>query len=46
LLGALKEELFQLEIEHQEGKLTAEEYGKARAALEQTLQRVLVRGRS
>ena len=46
LLGALKEELLQLEIEHQEGKLTAEEYGKARAALEQTLQRVLVRGRS
>lgn len=46
LLEALKEELFQLEIEHQEGKLTAEEYGKARAALEQTLQRALARNRS
>jgi hypothetical protein len=46
LLAALKEELFQLEIEHQEGKLTVEEYGKARAAIEQTLQRALVRRRS
>jgi hypothetical protein len=46
LLGALKEELFQLETEHQQGKLTAEEYGKARAALEQTLQRALARNRS
>ncbi len=46
LLAALKEELFQLEIEHQQGKLTGDEYGKARAALEQTLQRALARTRS
>jgi hypothetical protein len=46
LLAALKEELFTLDIERQEGKITPEEYGKARAALEQTLQRVLARVRS
>ncbi len=46
LLEALKEELFQLEIEHQQGKLSPEEYAKARAALEQTLQRALARNRS
>jgi hypothetical protein len=43
LLAALKEELFQLEIERQQGKIQAEEYDKARAALEQTLQRALNR---
>ena len=43
LLAALKEELFQLEIERQQGKLAPEEYDKARAALEQTLQRALNR---
>jgi hypothetical protein len=47
LLAALKEELFELEVEHQQGKLTPEEYAKARSALEQTLQRALARaGRS
>ncbi len=46
LLAALKEELFQLEIEHQQGKLTPDEYEKARAALEQTLQRALARTQS
>ncbi len=46
LLAALKEELFQLEVERQQGKLTPEEYDKARAALEQTLQRALARNRS
>jgi hypothetical protein len=46
LLAALKEELFELEIEHQQGKLSPEEYAKARAALEQTLQRALARQRS
>ncbi len=46
LLAALKEELFQLEVEHQQGKITADEYKKARAALEQTLQRALARSRS
>jgi hypothetical protein len=43
LLAALKEELFELEIERQQGKVTAEEYAKARSALEQTLQRALAR---
>ena len=46
LLAALKEELFELEIERQQGKLSEEEYGKARTALEQTLQRALARKRS
>jgi len=46
LLEALKEELFQLEVERQQGKLSPEEYEKARAALEQTLQRALNRASS
>jgi hypothetical protein len=46
LLTALKEELFELEVERQQGKLSPEEYDKARAALEQTLQRALARKRS
>ena len=46
LLAALKEELFELEVERQQGKLTPEEYEKARSALEQTLQRALARNRS
>jgi len=43
LLAALKEELFQLEIERQQGKFAPGEYEKARAAVEQTLQRALNR---
>ena len=43
LLEALKEELFQLEVEKKQGKLTADEYEKARAALDQTLERALKR---
>ncbi len=43
LLEALKEELFQLEVERKQGKLTAEEYEKAKAALDQTLDRALKR---
>ena len=46
LLTALKEELFTLEIEHQQGKLSKDDYEKARAALEQTLQRALARNNS
>jgi hypothetical protein len=46
LLAALKEELFTLEVERQQGKLTPEEYSQARAALEQTLRRALARTRS
>ena len=34
LLEALKEELFQLEVEHKQGKITQQEYEKAKAALD------------
>ena len=43
LLDALKEELFQLEVERKQGKIDDEEYEKARAALDQTLDRALKR---
>jgi hypothetical protein len=46
LLEAMKEELFQLEIDRQQGKLTPEEYGKAKAALDETIKRALARGKS
>ncbi len=43
LLEALKEELFQLEVEKKQGKITPEEYEKAKGALDQTLDRALKR---
>jgi hypothetical protein len=43
LLDALKEEMFQLELERRQGKVTPEEYEKAKAALDQTLDRALKR---
>jgi len=43
LLAALKEEIFTLEVEFKQGKISQEEYDKARAALDQTLQRALSR---
>ena len=43
LLDALKEELFQLESERLQGKLSPEEYEKAKAALDSTLQRAIRR---
>jgi len=43
LLEALKEELFQLEVERQQGRITSQEYETAKAALDQTLQRALKR---
>lgn len=43
LLEALKEELFQLEVERKQGKITAAEYEKAKSALDQTLERALKR---
>jgi hypothetical protein len=45
LLEALKEELFQLEVEHKQGRISQPEYEKAKAALDQTLERALKRGR-
>ncbi len=41
LLEALKEELFQLEVEHKQGRISQQEYERARAALDQTLERAL-----
>ncbi len=46
LLEAMKEELFQLEIDRQQGKVTPEEYAKAKAALDETIKRALARGNS
>jgi hypothetical protein len=43
LLEALKDELFQLEVEHKQGGISQQEYEKARAALDQTLERALKR---
>ena len=43
LLEALKEELFQLELEHKQGHITQQDYDKAKAALDQTLERALKR---
>jgi hypothetical protein len=43
LLEALKEELFQLEVEHKQGSISQQEYERARAALDQTLERAVKR---
>ncbi len=43
LLEAMKEELFQLEIDRQQGKISPEEYEKAKAALDETIRRALAR---
>jgi hypothetical protein len=43
LLEALKEEMFQLELERRQGKIEPAEYEKAKAALDQTLDRALKR---
>jgi hypothetical protein len=43
LLEALKEELFQLEVERQQGRISQQEYDTAKSALDQTLQRALKR---
>jgi len=43
LLEGLKDELFELEIEHKQGRISQEEYERTKAALDQTLQRALKR---
>ena len=43
LLKALKEELFELEVEHKQGRISDDEYEKAKFALDQTLERALKR---
>ena len=40
---ALKDELFQLETERHQGKISAAEYEQAKAALDQTIQRAVTR---
>ncbi len=43
ILDALKEELFELEVEHKQGRISQQEYEQAKSALDQTLQRALKR---
>ena len=43
LLEGLKEELFQLEVERKQGKIAQADYEKAKAAIDQTLERALNR---
>jgi hypothetical protein len=43
LLEAIKEELFQLEIDHQQGRIGEEEYRQAKTALDTALRRALQR---
>jgi hypothetical protein len=43
LLEALKDELFELEMEHKQRLISQQEYEKAKAALDQTLERALKR---
>jgi hypothetical protein len=41
LLGELKNELFQLEVEHKQGRISQPEYERARASLDRTLNRAV-----
>ncbi len=43
ILEALKEELFQLEVDHKQGNISQQEYEKAKSALDHTLERALKR---
>jgi 5-hydroxyisourate hydrolase-like protein (transthyretin family) len=43
LLEAMKDELFHLELDRQQGKIAQDEYEKAKAALDETLKRALAR---
>jgi hypothetical protein len=43
ILAALKEELFELELEHKQARISQAEYDKAKAALDATLERALKR---
>jgi hypothetical protein len=43
LLDAMKDELFHLELDRQQGKITPTEYEKAKAALDETIKRALAR---
>jgi hypothetical protein len=43
LLEALKDEIFELEVEHKQGRISQQEYETTKSALDQTLQRALKR---
>jgi hypothetical protein len=43
LMEAMKEELFQLELDRQQGKVSEPEYAKAKAALDETIRRAVAR---
>jgi hypothetical protein len=43
LLEGLKDELFQLEVEHKQGRISQQDYEKAKSALDLTLERALKR---
>ncbi len=45
-LEAMKEEMFQLETDRLQGKISPKEYESAKAALDKTLQRVVQRQKS
>jgi hypothetical protein len=45
LLVALKDEIFQLELEHKQGQISDQEYAKTKAALDETLARAIKRSR-
>jgi hypothetical protein len=45
LLDGLKDELFQLELEHMRGQISDQEYAKTKSALDQTLARAIKRSR-
>jgi hypothetical protein len=46
LLDAMKDELFHLELDRQQGKITPAEYEKAKAALDETIKRAIARQNS
>ena len=46
LMEAMKEELFQLELDRQQGKLSDAEYQKAKAALDETIRRAVARSQA
>ena len=46
VLKFLKDELFELEVEHKKGRISQAEYDKAKSALDQTLERALKRSSS
>ena len=46
LLEALKEEIFQLELDHKQGRISQAEYAAAKAALDHTLERAIKRERN